>query len=164
MFNRFLILLICQIYVAIMHYVAKSMWTYFYLKTAAICGSWICDSKTSHDNRKQHTSHKTLTYNNKDSQLVSPSISSSVSHQLCELFGRTSSDVPLCSHWPVRSCGEHACCVLWNPEKYGDGQTESYHHVSYNFAISHILNGLCCTTTHVHDESQQMKHRLRKMS
>lgn len=66
----------------------------------------------------------------------------SVSRQLCERTGRTSSDAPLCSHWPVHSCGEHVCCVLWNPVQW-----DKWTYVTTKCAAHYILNEWCWRQT-----------------
>ncbi len=69
--------------------------------------------------QQQNNRHQVFICLSADTLITSrgSSITSSVTHRLCELVGRTSSDVPLCSHWHVHSCGERVCCVWWSPEK-----------------------------------------------
>ena len=91
------------------------------------CASTPWDSWDWGNDPKQLTSYRTLTQNNHHQQVSvclqalwshllsaskSPSIIPSASRWLSKLVGRKSSDVPLCSHWLVRSCGERVCSVL----------------------------------------------------
>lgn len=85
----------------------------------AMFHSWN-DSKTPNDarnaNNHNHLQLQCLSANMSVACSVTESIhwliTSPFSRPLCELVGRMSSGAQLCSHWPVRSCGEHACSVL----------------------------------------------------